>query len=63
MDPDDFRDGAYEGDFALKGEMGVRHEGFDEDILNEAETGAEMDEFDVERVHPHLTAVHQSGKH
>lgn len=61
MDPDDLANGADESDFALKGEGGVGHEGFGEDVLDEPEHDANVDVFDVEGDSSFLAGVHHSS--
>lgn len=47
LDPDDLSDGSDKSHLALQRKVGVGHQGFDEDVVNKAETDAEVDEFDV----------------
>lgn len=48
--PNDLAEGLDEGDLALHLQTRVRKDGFRHDVLDEGQTGAEVDVFDVEGV-------------
>jgi folate-dependent tRNA-U54 methylase TrmFO/GidA len=43
-----------------EGELGVGQQGFDENVLDERDTGVDMDVFDVEGVQMLLSAMHHT---
>lgn len=62
LDHHDLVDGAEEGDLPLPADLGVRHQRFDEDVLDVGHAGVDVDVFDIEGVHTFLAAVHHSGR-
>ena len=60
LDPDHFGQGADEGDLATGREVWMAHQGFDEDVLDIPETGADVNVFNVESVQPLLATMHHA---
>lgn len=60
LHPDDLVQSLDEGDFALDVQARVGEDGFVDDVLDVAETGAEVDVFDVEGVFSAKANVHHA---